>query len=201
MKKEDILQYVESENGNIIGYFQVPFPVYIVHVVYDSVDSDPFFPLYRAILRYTKSCPKMDKTPYFANLIGFEKELIEQCIKHLKDSGMIRLTLGDYKVTDDAERKYLTVNSRPTVKVTGSFLVDGKTLKLLPKFVYESNHRLSNWDVYVSAHMAIDLALNAAPGKKVVQQLENSQILEMLHLETAGSNFEVLEFDKKFLLG
>lgn len=42
MKKEDILQYVGSKNGKIIGYFQVPFPVYVVYVAYDSVDSDPF---------------------------------------------------------------------------------------------------------------------------------------------------------------
>ncbi len=201
MKKEDILQYVGSKNGKIIGYFQVPFPVYVVHVAYDSVDSDPFFPLYKAILRYTKSCPKMDKTPYFANLIGFEKELIDQCIKHLKEDGMIRLTMGDYKVTDDAERKYLTANSRPTVRVTGSFLVDGKNLKLLPEFIYQSDRRWSNWEVNVSAHMAIDLAMNAAPGKKVVQYLGNSNTLEMLHLETTGNNFEVLEFDKKFLCG
>lgn len=49
--------------------------------------------------------------------------------------------------------------------------------------------------------MAIDLAMNAAPGKKVVQHLGNSNTLEMLHLETTGNNFEVLEFDKKFLSG
>ena len=143
----------------------------------------------------------MDKTPYFANLIGFEKELVDQCIKHLKEDGMIRLTMGDYKVTDDAERKYLTANSRPTVRVTGSFLVDGKNLKLLPEFIYQSDRRWSNWEVNVSAHMAIDLAMNAAPGKKVVQHLGNSNTLEMLHLETTGNNFEVLEFDKKFLSG
>lgn len=201
MKKEDILQYVESKNGSIIGYFQVPFPVYIVHVAYDSIDSAPFFPLYKAILRYTKSCPKMDKTSYFANLIGFEKELIDQCVKHLKEDGMIRLILGEYKVTNDAERKYLTANSRATVKVTGSFIVDGKTLKLLPEFIYQSYQQLSNWEVNVSAHMAIDLALNIAPCEKVVQQLDKSNTLEMLHLETAGNNFEVLEFDKKFLTG
>lgn len=61
MKKEDILQYVESENGNIIGYFQVPFPVYVVHVAYDSVDSDPFshcirlfLDMQRAVLKWIK---------------------------------------------------------------------------------------------------------------------------------------------------
>ena len=201
MKKEDILQYVESKNGNILGYFQVPFPVYVVHVKYDSVDSDPFFPLYKAILRYTKGCPKMNKTAYFANMIGFEKELVDVCIKHLKDEGMIRLILGDYKVSEDAERKYLTANNRPTVKVTGSFLVDGKTLDILPDFIYQNEQRLSNWDINVSAHKAIDLSLNIAPAKQVVQQLNKSNILEMLGLETAGVNFEVLEFDKKFLVG
>lgn len=201
MKKEDILQYVESKNGTIIGYFQVPFPVYVVHVSYDSVDSDPFFPLYKAILRYVKSCPKMDKTPYFSRLIGFEHELIEHCIKILKEAGMIKLTLGDYKISNDAERKYLTANSRPIVRVTGSFLVDGKSLNLLPEFIYDSEQILSNWDTNVSAHMAVDLALNAASGEKVIQQLNKSQVLEMLHLESAGSNFEVIDFDKKFLYG
>ena len=201
MKINEILQYVEKENGKFIGFFPIPFPVYAVHVAYDSVDTDPFFPLYRAILRYVKSCPKMDKTSYFAKLIGFERELIDQCIKRLKEDGMIRLVSENYKLSDDAERKFLTVNSRPSVRVTGSFLVDGKNLSLLPECIYQCNSQLYNRDTNISAHIAIDLAMNSAPAKKVISLLENSRILRMLHLETTGSNFEVIEFDKKFLKG
>lgn len=202
MSKDDIIQYVNSQNGSFIGYFQVPFPVYVVHISYDSVDKDPFFPLEKAILRYVKSCPKMDKTPYFANLIGFDEELIIQCTKSLKEKGMIRIMeSGQYEITNDAERKYLTPNSRPTVKVTGTFIVDGKSLNILPKFIYQGEPRLTDWEVNVSAHLPIDLSMNKAPGKKVIQYLQNSRTLEMLGLETTGSNFEVLEFRKKFLKG
>ncbi len=56
-------------------------------------------------------------------------------------------------------------------------------------------------DINVSAHKAIDLSFNIAPAKQVVQQLDKSNILDVLGLETAGVNFEVLEFDKKFLIG
>lgn len=199
MTKEEILKYVESRHGHIIGYFQVPFPVYVVHMAYDSIDSNPFFPLYRAILRYVKSCPKMDSLPYFAKLIGFELELVKQCVRYLKEDGMIRMNGDVYKISDDAERKYIAANSRPTVRVTGSFLVDGKELKLLPAFVYKSEPRLYAWDYNVSAHLPIDLAINASIGSKVVRLLDSSQTLEMLHLESTGNNFEVLAFDKKFL--
>lgn len=199
MTKEEILKYVESRQGHLIGYFQVPFPVYVVHVAYDSIDSNPFFPLYRAILRYVKSCPKMDSLPYFAKLIGFELELVKQCVRHLKEDGMIRMSGDVYKISDDAERKYIAANSRPTVKVTGSFLVDGKDLKLLPSFVYKSEPRLYARDYNVSAHLPIDMAMNASIGPKIVRLLDSSQTLEMLRLETTGNNFDVLAFDKKFL--
>lgn len=202
MTKEEILKYVESVGGDLIGFFQIPFPIYVVHVAYDSVDSDPFFPLYKAILHYVLTTPKMDKTAYFAQLIGFEKELIDQCIRHLKGNGMIRMSQDIYIVTDDAKRKYLTANNRPTVRITGSFPVDGKNLALLPDFVYQEEKKISNFvDSNVSAHVAIDMSMNASIGAKVIKHLDNFKTLEKLHLETTGSNFELLGFDKKYLMG
>lgn len=201
MNKEEILDYVKERSGRLIGYFQVPFPVYVVHVAYDSVDSNPLFPLDRAILQYVKFCPKMDKTTYFSNLIGFETQLVKKRISALKEEALIVAKEGTYYITENAERKYLRSNSRPTVRVTGSFVVDGKTLDLLPSFIYTSTRNLSYWDTNVSAHLPIDLEMNRAPAEKVKAYLKKTSTLEKLNLENNGSNFEVLEFDKMFLNG
>lgn len=201
MNKEEILDYVKERNGKLIGYFKVPFPVYVVHVAYDSVDSNPLFPLDRAILQYVKLCPKMDKTTYFSNLIGFETQLIKKRISVLREEALIILDEGTYSITDHAERKYLMPNNRPTVRITGSFIVDGKTLDLLPPFVYTSARSLSYRDLTTSAHLPVDLEMNRAPAESIKAHLKTMSVLEMLNLESSGNNFEVQELDKRFLNG
>ena len=43
---DSILEFVEQRGGRFVGFFSVSFPVYVIHVEYDSVDTDPFYPLY-----------------------------------------------------------------------------------------------------------------------------------------------------------
>lgn len=198
---ESILQFVEQQGGRLIGYFPVSFPVYVVHVEYDSVDTDPFYPLYKAILRYTLKDPKHENLTYFANLTGFERPLLTTCIRHLKEEGMMRWHQDHLIVTSDAEKKYLTANSRPTVRVSGSFLVDGKDLSLLPEFVYSSKRELLRFCGEVSPHLPVDISINSAQAEKLIHTLEKGSVKERLHLESSGTNFEIVRYDKRFLKG
>ncbi len=203
MKKEDFIKYVKARGGTLIGYHSVPFPVYVVHVAYDSIDSDPFFPIYKTILQYVEVDPKLETLAYFARVIGFDHQLLDRCKSFLVEQRMIRLNSNteNYIISDDAKRKYINPNSRPTVRVTGSFLVDGKNLDLLPKVIYENEIKLRFWDDNISAHIPVDPELDSAPFGKLLNKLKSAKTLSILRLESEGDNFEVLTVDKKFLLG
>lgn len=201
MKKEDFLQYVEGNGGKLVGYHAVPFPVYVVHLVYESYDSDPFFPIYRAILQYVEVDPKLEGFSYFARVIGLDYDLLKRCRSFLNEQGMLRLNNDTYVISDDARRKYIHTGSRSTVKVTGSFLVDGKNLELLPDIVYQNERKLRLWDDNISTHVPVDPELDSAPFEKLAKKLKSSKTLQLLGLEPDGENFKVLAVDKKFLLG
>lgn len=143
MNLEEIINFVKAREGKFIGFFPVSFPVYVVHIAYDSVDTDPFFPIYKALLKYTEMDPKHSQLPYFSRLIGFDLDMLTRCIYDLKEDGMIRWHIDQYRVSDDARRKYFISGNRPMVRVTGSFLVDGKSLELLPEVVYNNKRTLS----------------------------------------------------------
>lgn len=198
---ETILDFVAQKDGIFIGYYDASFPVYVVHVEYDSVDTDPFYPLDKAILRYTHKDPKHENLSYFASLIGFDRSLLTTRIRHLKEEGMIRWQKDRLIVTSDAEKKYLTANSRPTVRVSGSFLVDGKDLSFLPAFVYSSKRELMRFCKDVSPHLPVDISLKTAQSEKLIRNLEKGAVKEMLHLESSGTNFEILRYEKRFLRG
>lgn len=199
MKDEDFSRYAEARNGTLIGYHTVPFPVYVIHVGYDSFDSDPFFPIYRAILQYVEVDARLETLPYFARIIGFDLELLKRCIRFLRDQGLLRLHEEFYVISEDAQRKYINPNSRPTVRVTGSFLVDGKNLELLPEVVYRTERKLRYWDYNISAHLPVDPELDGVPFGKLLKKLNNTKTLLLLHLEPEGNNFEVISADKKYL--
>ena len=198
---ETILDFVAQKDGTFIGYYDVSFPVYVVHVEYDSVDTDPFYPLDKAILRYTHKDPKHEDLSYFASLTGFDRSLLSTRIRHLKEEGMIRWQKDHLLVTSDAEKKYLTTNSRPTVRVSGSFLVDGKDLSFLPTSVYSSNRSLMRFCREVSPHLPVDISIKTAQSEKLLRNLEKGAVKEMLHLESSGTNFEIVRYEKRFLRG
>lgn len=202
MKKEDIIQYVNKENGYFIGYMAIPFPIYVVHITYDSVDYNPFFPLYKALLKYVNTIDEqLEHLAYYARILGFNKELLESCIKTLEEEGMIIYNEDKYEITKDAENKYLKVNGRPTVRISGSFIIDGKNLNLLPQIIYENPQVLNNRDENAAAHVPIDLALNIGAADMIIKLLNKPKNKKLLHIEEGGDHFEVLDFDKKYLLG
>ena len=175
--------------------------MYVIHVEYDSVDTDPFYPIYKAILRYTKVDPKHENLSYFANVIGFERPLLTSSIRHLKEEGMLRWQQDCLVITSDAEKKYLTANSRPTVRVSGSFIVDGKDLTLLPNVIYTSKRDLRRFDGDVSPHLPVDITINTANSDKLLRNLEKGPVKDLLHIESSGTNFKIVGYDKKFLKG
>ncbi len=198
---DPIIEYVTKKQGKLVGYFPVSFPVYVIHVEYDSVDTDPFYPIYKAILRYTKVDPKHENLSYFANVIGFERPLLTSSIRHLKEEGMLRWQQDCLVITSDAEKKYLTANSRPTVRVSGSFIVDGKDLTLLPNVIYTSKRDLRRFDGDVSPHLPVDITINTANSDKLLRNLEKGPVKDLLHIESSGTNFKIVGYDKKFLKG
>lgn len=202
MMDDLIYKYVAAQKGRLIGYFPVSFPVYVVHTEYDSVDSDPFFPLYRALLQYTLIDKTHEHLAYFSYATGFDLDLLKRCVKQLKEKGMLLFQKTEYKVTDDANRKYLIANNRPTVRVSGAFVVDGKSLNLLPPYIYRNKRTLSSRvDQNVTAHVPVDLFLNKSAFDKMKSELEKGKTKELLNMETSGSNFEIIGIDKRYLCG
>ena len=201
MKREEIDKYIEGKNAVFIGWHPVPCPVYVIHVEYDSVDSDPFYPLYKCISQYIELDPQKKNFQYFSRLIGFDSSLLDYCFKSLKDDGMIRYGIDGFVLTEDARRKYVYPNSRPIVKVTGSFLIDGKSLKLLPEVIYQQHQELGSWDTNISAHDPIDPLLNPAPYESILKMLNDTDNKKLLHLELDGSNFHIIGADRRYLKG
>lgn len=201
MKLKEIENYIEENDAIFIGWHPVPCPVYIIHVEYDSVDSDPFYPLYKCIAQFIELDPQKKNFQYFSRLIGFNSSLLDYCFKSLKDDGMIRYGIDGFVLTEDARRKYVYPNSRPTVKVTGSFLIDGKSLKLLPEVIYQQRQELGSWDTNISAHEPIDPLLNPAPYESIIKMLNDTGNKKLLHLELNGSNFKIIGADRRYLKG
>lgn len=203
MDFNDIQSYVSERNGRLIGYYPISFPVYSVHVTYDSIDNDPFFPVCRAILKYTQLDPKHNHLSYFSQMVGFERTMIEDCKRKLRDDAMIKFVGDRWVLTENAISKYIQTGNRSTVRVSASFLVDGKDLSFLPTIIYSNKFEL--FKGYrpndAGTHKPIDLAMSSAPAEVIANQLEKKpQIRKLLRLDTAGSNFSVIDFEKRYLL-
>lgn len=200
MDCNDIKTYVSAKDGRLIGYYPISFPVYSVHVTYDSIDNDPFFPVYRAILKYTQIDPKHNHLSYFLQVVGFERTMIDDCKRKLRDDAMLRFVGDKWVLSDNAISKYIQTGNRSTVRVSASFLVDGKDLSFLPSIVYSRKFELFKGNKDAGTHKPIDLAMSSAPAKMIEDKLEKKpQIRQMLRLDTTGSNFSVIDFEKRYL--
>lgn len=203
MDYAEIKTYVSDKGGRLVGYYPISFPVYGVHVTYDSIDNDPFFPIYRALLKYTELDPHHKNLSYFSHMIGFERTMLEDCRRKLRDDAMIKFIGDKWVITDNARSKYLQSGNRSTVRVSGTFLVDGKDLSFLPDVVYSNPFKLNRWSKSDTAtHKPIDMSLSTAPAEMIADQLERRpNIRHTLRIDTVGSNFSVIDFDKQFITG
>lgn len=136
---------IESQTGSsVIGVMEVQAPVYVINLQYLSKDKDPFYPVDRVIVQI------LDKNPlanwaYIAWLLGFEKEIVDSRLRYyLIPEGFLQyFSNGMLKVTESGQKKYMNEKGdRPDVEITGSIMVDGTTLELLPKNFYDGNYPL-----------------------------------------------------------
>lgn len=201
MIDQRILHYINSLGGRFVACQPVSLPVYIVHVAYQSIDTDPFYPLDRALMRYARECPPMGSLPYFAHLTGFTVPMLQRRRQKLLDRAMLRIDGDCYRATADGDFKYLMAGSRPTVRVTGSFMIDGRSLDLMPAPFYESAPRIGYNDTSASLHRPMDRALRSEPFERLVEKLKRPATRKLLGLEEQGSDFEILDVDQRVLHG
>ncbi len=204
MDLEQAKTIAENRGCDLLGFHTIPVPVYKVIVSYDSYDNDPFFPLQKALLRIIDEIGPDVDDKFAAALLGVDEQLMKQTRKKLEDNHFIipDPITGEKKLTDDARRKYLNYGARPTIKITGSFFVDGKSLDFLPdkgdKRTLYANTIHDEEDV--STHKPIILAEHPVEIQKIENRLNNNKVsLEHLNLDKDGRNFEVTEIERLML--
>ncbi len=202
---QELKEYAETKGLFLEGFIPAKCPVYVLNLSYLSKDNDPFYPIDRAIIKILDSNPMTRDIPYIAWLLGFEKEIVESRIKyHLIDEGFLMTgSRGEYVVTDAGAKKYLTKNGeRPDVQVTGSIMVDGTTLKLLPRRYYDSDNALRYYRQVKTAIPHIPIMGNDDPEiVKAVKSIERT--IRATHfpygLEDNAHALEIMSYDERVI--
>ena len=110
---------------------------------------------------------------------------------------------GEYAVTSAGERKYMTKNGeRPDVQVTGSVMVDGTTLKLLPQRFYNANNVLRYYRQGRTAipHMpimGIDDPVLVDAVKRIEKTIKATSF--SYGLEEHAHNLDILSYDERVI--
>lgn len=202
---QEINEYAREKGLHLEGYIPARCPIYVLNLSYFSKDNDPFYPIDRAIINILYHNPHTTGIPYIAWLLGFEKEIVESRINyHLIAEGFLRYGgHGEYVVADAGARKYMTKNGeRPDVQVTGSVMVDGTTLSLLPQIFYNSNNVLRYFRQGRTAIPHVPLMGNDDPVllravKKLEMIIKTSKF--PYGLEEHAHNLEILSYDERVL--
>ncbi len=202
---QELKEYAETNGLYLEGFIPAKCPVYVLNLSYLSKDNDPFYPIDRAIINILAHNPMTREIPYIAWLLGFEKEIIESRIKyHLLDEGfLMNGSRGEYIVTDAGAKKYLTKNGdRPDVQVTGSIMVDGTTLRLLPRRYYDSDNALRYYRRVKTAIPHVPIMGNEDPViLKAVKSIEKT--IRATHfsygLEENAHSLEIMSFDERVI--
>lgn len=202
---QEINGYAREKGLHLEGYIPARCPIYVLNLSYFSKDNDPFYPIDRAIINILERNPHTTGIPYIAWLLGFEKEIVESRINyHLIANGFLMYGgYGEYIVTDAGVRKYMTKNGeRPDVQVTGSVMVDGTTLSLLPQIFYNSNNVLRYFRQGRTAIPHVPLMGNDDPVlvravKKMETLIRTSRF--PYGLEEHAHNLEILSYDERVL--
>lgn len=202
---QELKEYAETNNLYLEGFIPAKCPVYVINLSYLSKDKDPFYPIDRAIINILDHNPMTREIPYIAWLLGFEKEIIESRIKyHLLDEGfLMNGSRGEYIVTEAGAKKYLTKNGdRPDVQVTGSIMVDGTTLRLLPRRFYDSDNALRYYRRVKTAIPHIPIMGNEDPViQKAVKSIEKTIRATQFSygLEENAHSLEIMSFDERVI--
>lgn len=139
-----IRNYVSRLGRILIGTMSVQCPVYVLHLSYQTKDSDPFYPIDWAIMHFIELQPRVN-IAYLSWILGMETDFVRYHIEDiLKDGGMLTVEEdGIYTITQGGMNKYFSESGeRPDVCINDDIVIDGKTLRLLPESLYDGRNRV-----------------------------------------------------------
>lgn len=204
----------EEHGGRLLGYHTIPFPVYQIFVSYETFDDDPFFPIRKALLQWVlerQDTPqgKENHIKFVASMLGMDYRLVSQVYQNLKEENYIvpDPTSGVYRVTDDAKRKFILPESRPSKQVTGTVILDGKTFDFLPSEAYGPilDDEVNIWEYVrhqnVEPHIPIDMSADSRSPEitRMEKELDSHKMrldeIGLKHQE--GWNFKITGIEKR----
>lgn len=202
---QELKEYADEKGLHLEGFIPARCPIYVLNLSYLSKDNDPFYPIDRAIINILDRNPNTIGISYISWLLGFEKEIVESRINyHLISEGFLMYGgRGEYVITDAGIRKYMNKSGeRPDVQVTGSVMVDGTTLGLLPQRFYNANNVLRYYRQGKTAIPHIPIMGNDDPVLvKAVKRIE--KLIKTTHfpygLEEQAHNLEILSYDERVI--
>lgn len=190
----------KDEGLIVFGAVRVQCPIWVLHLKMLSKNSDPFFAIDKAILKYIKMQPGCN-VAYLSAIIGMDYDFVSWRKDELDNAGMIRYVDSSYgyEVTVDAELKYLSGNrTRPDVEIYADLPVDGVSLEILDQEFYSSRAYYS--DRRSSTIVARPIIDENDP--KLIQALERLERMSPEekfdhHLERESHDYSVEGFDLK----
>lgn len=204
----------EEHGGRLLGYHTIPFPVYQIFVSYETFDDDPFFPIRKTLLQWVlerQDTPqgKENHIKFVASMLGMDYRLVSQVYQNLKEENYIvpDPTSGVYRVTDDAKRKFILPESRPSKQVTGTVILDGKTFDFLPSEAYGPilDDEVNIWEYVrhqnVEPHIPIDMSADSRSPEitRMEKELDSHKMrldeIGLKHQE--GWNFKITGIEKR----
>ena len=200
MRIDSFEDYGKSANRTIHGAVKIQYPVYNLHLKMLSKDVDPYFPIDRAIVKYATLQPDINYV-YLSALIGLEESFVRWRLHTLTESFFLTIKGTEYFVTENGERKYLSIDrEQPDRTVYGNLVVDGITLALLDISFYQNRARLLDKKSDLMPHIAL-LGTNDPAIKKTIKRLEKLSPEEKAdyHLEPSSHNYEVIDYDPQSL--
>lgn len=215
VENSKIGEFIKRNERILIGWQHISCPVYVLNISYKSKNSDPFYPLDRAILQYLDSCSDNANIPYLASLLGMETGLIRSRIQvFIKDNVLNIEEVGSlqgtkctelrtkYVLTEKARNKYLDFESsdRPDVTVSCSVMVDGKTLEFLPDVIYEGGGYRHGYNKTTNLHRVI-MDEKDEVFKEVTERLNrlSEDKKELYGIEHFGRDFSINSYEAKNL--
>lgn len=206
----------QEHGGQLLGYHTVPLPVYQVFVNYETFDDNPFFPIQKALLQWVyeredNDDGKHENIQFVSSLLGIDYHLVQQVFNELKREHYVNVApdTNRYSITEEARLKFIMPNSRPSKRVTGSVILDGKSFDFFPKDAYapileeEVYLRSNMYSQNVEVHKPIDMSADSHSPEiaKLESALNNHKIrLEDIGLRhKEGKNFKVTQIEKKFI--
>ena len=134
---------MQAMNRMVIGAIYLDYPVYLVHLEYKKKNDDPMYFIDWAITRFMKSQPKLDIMSA-SKIIGMDYRLIQYRIKILKEDGMVIENTDGFKITGIGESYFFNQEEEvPYVNASSDFLIDGRSLSVMPKIFYDDKGYVS----------------------------------------------------------